>query len=557
MKKIIFTTALAITGFLFNSNAQNPNLVFDNTFNNGNPSDDFPQIGGNSFITTYGSMEAINDSMFVYFINELDNPHTVYGRVLGKTIHGNGAVNHYTIHEYTTTFDSGVSSSSDYEITDIAVAPNGELFVVQNAMHLDGPLLKKGILVTKYNSWVSGNGWDPSTSWGTSGSYYVEHPSEVYNGKGVAFVSNGSNIVVYSRYGSNQIAQLSITDNGSGTSHSLTVLTSNNATTHSVVADVLYVSPTEIYIADNAYTRVLNSTQGYYEYNDLARVLKVTSGTLSTSYGVASSGISQPMNWNTDNNTLFAQDIITKLVYHGGQVMIVGYSQPFYVTTGSYPPQGRYTRLGTDGNIAPSSPSEGKIFPDFLAPYTNYEFYDIDHTLFGFHMLSGGGYNGTNSQCFLLAIDEMDASIETAYGNNGFMFESSDYSYVQQAHYIHNGTGDMSQHSVVFNGVKHPDGFNSAVPAFGRLVWNTAAGIDNIQTQNGLNLYPNPANNVLNIELKDISTPLNVQIVNLLGETVISTALNHQISTLNVSNMPSGVYFVQTENGASTKFIKQ
>lgn len=549
MKQVILTTILTLTALLFNANAQNQNLVFDNTFNNGNPSDDFPQIGGNSFITTYGRMKAINDSTFVYYVNEIDGS-IIYGRVLGKVVHSDGSIDQYTIHEFNTNYSS--SSSSDFEIMDVAVAPNGEVFVVQNAMHLDGAILKRGILIYKYTG--LSNGWNPAISWGTSGSYYVEHTGEVYNGKGIAFVSNGSNIVVYSGYGSNQIAQLSISDNGSSTSYSLLVLTTNNGNTFSNVADVLFISTAEIYIADNAYTSVLNSSEGFYEYNDLARVLKVTNGTLSTTYGVGSSGISGTMNWNTNNNTLFAQDKITKLAIHATQLLVLGYSRPFNVNTGNYPTQGRITRLEPDGNIASSSPSEGKIFPDFLAPYTNYEFYDIDHTLFGFHMLSGGGNNGTNSQCFLLAIDEMDASIETAYGNNGFMFESSDYSYVQQAHYIHNGTGDINQHSVVFNGVKHPDGFNSAVPTFGRLVWNTTAGIDDIQTQNALNLYPNPANNVLNIELKEDTY---IEIVNLLGKTVATQKLNAGVNSIDVSGLTSGIYFIQTEDGVTEKFVKQ
>lgn len=85
----------------------------------------------------------------------------------------------------------------------------------------------------------------------------------------------------------------------------------------------------------------------------------------------------------------------------------------------------------------------------------------------------------------------------------------------------------------------------------------TTAGINEINTSNITAMYPNPANSVLNIEVKDISTPLNVQIVNVLGAIVATQKLNTGNNTVDVSNLTRGVYFISIANGGAVKFIKE
>lgn len=73
-----------------------------------------------------------------------------------------------------------------------------------------------------------------------------------------------------------------------------------------------------------------------------------------------------------------------------------------------------------------------------------------------------------------------------------------------------------------------------------------------------INMYPNPANNVLNIDAK--SSIENVSIYNLLGQEVMSETVNKQSTSLNIANLQSGVYVVKTAidgNIASSKFVKQ
>jgi hypothetical protein len=79
------------------------------------------------------------------------------------------------------------------------------------------------------------------------------------------------------------------------------------------------------------------------------------------------------------------------------------------------------------------------------------------------------------------------------------------------------------------------------------MVTATVVGIDEIAELNGLKVYPNPANSVLNIQLDmAVAEQVNIEIVNLLGKTVekvqISTNSGQNNLELNVSNLAAGVY---------------
>lgn len=71
-------------------------------------------------------------------------------------------------------------------------------------------------------------------------------------------------------------------------------------------------------------------------------------------------------------------------------------------------------------------------------------------------------------------------------------------------------------------------------------------------------LYPNPVKDVLNLQSKDNTAINSIEIYNILGQVVL--AVPNAISTVDVSNLQSGNYFVKvnTDLGVSnTKFIKE
>jgi hypothetical protein len=78
---------------------------------------------------------------------------------------------------------------------------------------------------------------------------------------------------------------------------------------------------------------------------------------------------------------------------------------------------------------------------------------------------------------------------------------------------------------------------------------------------NQLKVFPNPANEMLNINLQN-SAIENCTLTNALGQIVYSSAneinVNHKIQ-LNISNLNQGVYFVKVRAGNGSynaKFIK-
>ncbi|WP_333808863.1 T9SS-dependent choice-of-anchor J family protein [Flavobacterium sp.] len=75
--------------------------------------------------------------------------------------------------------------------------------------------------------------------------------------------------------------------------------------------------------------------------------------------------------------------------------------------------------------------------------------------------------------------------------------------------------------------------------------------------KNNFSIYPNPVNNVLNISLKNEMTINSLSITDLNGRVVVS--INSSSTSIDVSNLSSGVYFVsiETNEGKGTsKFVK-
>jgi hypothetical protein len=78
--------------------------------------------------------------------------------------------------------------------------------------------------------------------------------------------------------------------------------------------------------------------------------------------------------------------------------------------------------------------------------------------------------------------------------------------------------------------------------------------------ENYINLYPNPANNILNIDLKKAIAITSFNIYNTLGQLLLVIPNAQQIRTIDVSSLKTGNYFlkVNSDKGSSNiKFIKQ
>ena len=70
----------------------------------------------------------------------------------------------------------------------------------------------------------------------------------------------------------------------------------------------------------------------------------------------------------------------------------------------------------------------------------------------------------------------------------------------------------------------------------------------------GVNVYPNPATDVINV--KGLDVPTEALIVNIAGSIVSSSIISGSDATIDVSGLSTGVYFL-LYNNAKVKFIKQ
>ncbi|MEQ1732693.1 MAG: T9SS type A sorting domain-containing protein [Bacteroidia bacterium] len=80
---------------------------------------------------------------------------------------------------------------------------------------------------------------------------------------------------------------------------------------------------------------------------------------------------------------------------------------------------------------------------------------------------------------------------------------------------------------------------------------------NNVATQNNINVFPNPANEVLNIELLDFSEgATTIKISNTLGQVVFLHNLLSSKTTINTNDFSKGMYFVSVENNHA-KFTRK
>jgi endonuclease/exonuclease/phosphatase family metal-dependent hydrolase len=90
--------------------------------------------------------------------------------------------------------------------------------------------------------------------------------------------------------------------------------------------------------------------------------------------------------------------------------------------------------------------------------------------------------------------------------------------------------------------------------AFGNIAVDSVLCLLGLEDVNKLqaNLYPNPASNVLTVELVNANGPTNVSICNMQGKVMFTEVLNLQTATIKVEQLPAGVYLLQLSSKQST-----
>ncbi len=86
-----------------------------------------------------------------------------------------------------------------------------------------------------------------------------------------------------------------------------------------------------------------------------------------------------------------------------------------------------------------------------------------------------------------------------------------------------------------------------------------AVGIDEEQdAYASLNIFPNPAKNQLNIDLREINDVLTIRLMDMSGRVVVESNnnLGGNIETLDISLLNRGIYFILLDNGSTQKVEK-
>jgi hypothetical protein len=152
----------------------------------------------------------------------------------------------------------------------------------------------------------------------------------------------------------------------------------------------------------------------------------------------------------------------------------------------------------------------------------------------------GGTFSATNVTTLDPATDNLnlDAEYKPTSASN-YIVDQGDNAYYDEALF---GDLDLSGNDRVFN----------TTIDLGAYEYNSTLSVDDISLdENTVKLYPNPATDVVNI--KTNQTIKNVAVFNVNGQKVLDIANQSQI---NISNLPTGMYFLNINTNQSNQTIK-
>jgi hypothetical protein len=88
-----------------------------------------------------------------------------------------------------------------------------------------------------------------------------------------------------------------------------------------------------------------------------------------------------------------------------------------------------------------------------------------------------------------------------------------------------------------------------------RMNFDPSASINEVENAFGLNVYPNPASDVINVTLnKEVTATINV--VDVTGKVVKTSTINGTTTSINTAGLSSGVYYVNITDGTSVSTEK-
>ncbi|MCH8902614.1 MAG: T9SS type A sorting domain-containing protein [Bacteroidetes bacterium] len=111
------------------------------------------------------------------------------------------------------------------------------------------------------------------------------------------------------------------------------------------------------------------------------------------------------------------------------------------------------------------------------------------------------------------------------------------------------GYYDVNVHSTVYGTLTLSGGFFIFFPV----------SFEHFDINNSIKVFPNPAFNNIQVELPEFTTPTEISIINMVGETVYQKSINHLSGNniyIDLPDITSGIYFIKIATNHHT-FIKR
>jgi PKD repeat protein len=113
--------------------------------------------------------------------------------------------------------------------------------------------------------------------------------------------------------------------------------------------------------------------------------------------------------------------------------------------------------------------------------------------------------------------------------------------------------GEVEDYTVSFSSTKAPIANISVISSLKPDAASKAANLN-------LEIYPNPASNLLNLKLTNASETVNIKVYNALGQIIDDFDVKNNKASINLSNYKKGMYYIGADDGIQNtlkKFIKE
>lgn len=114
----------------------------------------------------------------------------------------------------------------------------------------------------------------------------------------------------------------------------------------------------------------------------------------------------------------------------------------------------------------------------------------------------------------------------------------------------------LPMNNYTYSGTPHDD-WGCAYTQYFTVASAGTAAVDDPTLASSIRVYPNPASDHLNIDMKGIATPYAIRLVDLSGKTVYQTTASQQTIQVPVHQFSTGVYMLVIQNGDQQKRIEK